>query len=763
MKSFERIGHNEAIVSPKEAQLPVANPNRTHDDHDAPEYASIPNDLPYIVDTRPMCQGLPFILTDSAHPRHVLKHGNHFLVLDQSGTIPLCNTLGYGYYRHDTRHLSHWEISINDMPLSLLSSNFSKGYAAELLYTNTHTEVVSQQKLTMHRHVVLTDHVWERIVFENYDSKPVDVEVKMVFQSDFADMFEVRGLNRPNRGDRMVPITDASGASMFLAYRGQDGVLLETIIEFVTLRPIDIQDGVATFKLTLPVRCTQSIEIRMSTRMGGHTISAGEKHTSFAAAADAADAEYLRWRHSQSGVITQNEIFDVALELCFRDLFILRQPTPKGYGLSAGIPWYSALFGRDTAITALQMMPFNLDIAKTGIDVLAAYQGKEDNDFTAEMPGRILHELRLGELARVKEIPHSPYYGTVDATQLWLMLIGEYIRWTADLESLTNWWPNIKLALSYLDRASPNGYITYEREGPDGLENQGWKDSHDSMTYSDGTLAKAPIAVCEAQGYLYAAWVESAQVAQLLGHHKEADVLLAKAADLKARFQKDFWMESENFIALALDGDGKHVGAITSNPGHCLWTGILDQDKADLVASRLMAPDLNSGWGVRTLSSGAVAFNPMSYHNGSIWPHDNAIIMDGLRKTGRIDDAHGLMKKMFEVMQQQAEFRLPELFCGFPRTASTRPVDYPVSCIPQAWAVGTMFQMLKACINFQPDAMRKVLRIVNPVLPEWLSDIKILGLRVGNATIDLALHCDGQSTYCRVLRKQGDVRVIIEN
>lgn len=763
MKSFERTKgeqKSEAISNPptREAELPAAAERQPE------EYTSIPSDLPYIVDTRPLCQGLPFILTDSAHPRHVMKHGNHFLVLDQSGTIPACNSLGYGYYRYDTRHLSQWEISINDMPLSLLSSNFSKGYAAELLYTNTHTEAVGQQKLTMHRHMVLTDNLWERIVFENYDSKPVEVEVKMVFQSDFADIFEVRGLNRPMRGDRMIPIMDPAAGGLFLAYRGRDGMLIETIVEFMTVRPAEIVDGTATFKLTLPVRCTQSIEIRISTRIAGQNVAAGEKFTSFAAASDAADAEYLRWRHNQARIATQNEIFDVALELCFRDLFILRQPTPKGMGLAAGIPWYSALFGRDSAITALQMLPFNTELAKTTIDVLAAYQGVEDNDFTAEKPGRILHELRLGELARIKEIPHSPYYGTVDATQLWLMLIAEYIRWTADMPSLECWWPHIKMALAYMDaEIEQTGYMCYMREGPSGLENQGWKDSHDSMTYSDGNLAAPPIAVCEAQGYLYAAWIAAAEMARLLGHGKEADQILQKAANLKERFQKDFWMENEQFVALALDGSGNHVGAISSNPGHCLWTGILDPDKAELVANRLIAPDLNSGWGIRTLSSGAVAFNPMSYHNGSVWPHDNAIIMDGLRKTGRIEEATQLMKKMFEVMQQQAEFRLPELFCGFPRTASTRPVDYPVSCIPQAWAVGTMFQMLKACINFEPDATRRVLRIVNPVLPEWLIDLRLMGLRIGNATIDLALHCDGQSTYCRVLRKQGDIRVIIES
>lgn len=758
MKSFERISQNDTVASSVAGNL---SQNQV-ESQIMPMAAKGPEDLQYMVDTRPLCQGMPFILTDSAHPRHVLKHGNHFLVLDQSGIVPACNSLGYGYYRYDTRHLSQWEVSINDMPLSLLSSNFSKGYAAELLYTNTHTEAVSQQKLTMHRHLVLTDYVWEKIVFENYDSKAVDVEVKMVFLSDFADMFEVRGLNRPQRGDRMVPVTDQSGASLYLAYRGLDGILLETIVEFITVRPIEITDGNATFRLTLPVRCTQSIELRISTRMAGQNVSAGEKHTSFAAAADAADAEYLRWRHNSAKVSTQNEIFDVALELCFRDLFILRQPTPKGYGISAGLPWYSALFGRDSAITALQMLPFNLEVAKTTIDVLAAYQGNENNTFTAEKPGRILHELRLGELARIKEIPHSPYYGTVDATQLWLMLIGEYIRWSGDLNSLTDWWPNIKLALSYLDAESKDGYISYLRESPEGLENQGWKDSGDSMTYSDGSIASPPISVCEAQGYLYAAWLECAGLASLLGHNKEAEDLLEKASLLKTRFQNDFWMESEQYVAMALDGNKRQVGAISSNPGHCLWTGILDQDKAELVASRLVAPDLNSGWGVRTLSSGAIAFNPMSYHNGSIWPHDNAIIMEGLRRAGRIEDAQGLMLKMFEVMQKQAEFRLPELFCGFPRT-STRPVDYPVSCIPQAWAVGSMFQMLKACINFQPDAVRKVVRIVNPVLPDWLCDIKIMGLRIGNASIDLALHCDGESTYCRVLRKQGDVKVIIES
>lgn len=709
---------------------------------------------------RPLCQGLPFVMTDAAHPRNAVKHGSHFLVLDESGLIPSCNTLGYGYYRYDTRHISSMEISLNGSPLSLLSSDFSKGYGAELLYTNNHSESAAQQKITVHRKLLLTDVYWEQITLENFDFAPLPVELALRFQSDFADIFEVRGTNRPQRGQRMLPTSDQS--TIFLAYSGLDNVLLETVIEFKSTIPTKVSDGEAIFRITLPVRQPISIEICVSTRWNHKSPKLVANGETFKDAAAIADNSYLSWRADMTTIETDLNPFNVAIENCYRDLYMLRQPTPKGLGIAAGIPWYCALFGRDTAITALQLLPFAPELARSCIDVLAAYQGEKTDTFRAERSGKILHELRVGEMARLNEIPHSPYYGTVDATQLWLILLCEYIDWTGDVEYARQMWPSVKSALRFLEQATRGGYITYKRESRLGLENQGWKDSGDSVTHKSGVLAEPPIALCEAQGYLYAAWIRVARLAHMLGYNTYGVKLQNRARSLKERFQSDFWMSEENFVAIALDKDGNQVQSVSSNPGHCLWSEILSPEQAKIVADRLMSQDLFSGWGIRTLSSEASSYNPLSYHNGSVWPHDNGIICEGLRKIGRTKDILTVLTAMYDAMRRQSDFRLPELFCGFERLDAPQPIDYPVSCRPQAWAAGAVFQMLRACVNITPDAMNRRLRIVDPVLPIWLKQLRIYGLKLGNADVDIALRREGDSTYCTVLRKKGDIRVVVE-
>ncbi len=577
-------------------------------------------------------------------------------------------------------------------------------------------------------------------------------------------MFEVRGLNLSQRGERMVPLSGRDGRSLSLAYKGLDGLLQETLISLdaTSAKFASLQDGKFTIRLNLPVRQSRSISLKVLTRLNGKAAIVSHDEVDYASALKQATSKYLSWCNSLVDVQTCQELFDVSLSRSLKDVYILRQPTPHGIGLAAGIPWYCAVFGRDSAITAMQMLPFAPELARETIEVLAAYQGQKDDLYKAEHPGRIMHELRLGELARRAEIPHSPYYGTVDATQLWLILYAQYICWSGDMELAKRLWPAVQLALDWLDRACISGYITYQRESPHGLENQGWKDSGDSVMHRDGRLANPPIALCEAQAYLYQAWQEVANVAVMLGQSDMADSLMEKANSLKARFQRDFWMSDESYLALALDRDGSQVETISSNPGHCLVSGILDEEKAELVAARLMKPELHTSWGIRTLSSAAAAFNPISYHNGSIWPHDNSMITEGLRKVGRIGDVHSIMRELFEVMLLQPDFRLPELFCGFDKVDAAAPINYPVSCSPQAWAAGSIFQLLKVCLNFEPDAMRGVLRVREPALPDWLNTVSLTGLRVGSASLDLKVTSLGGSTSCQILRKEGNLRVIIE-
>ena len=722
----------------------------------------------YVEDSRPLCEGTPFVLTDAAHPRLTLKQGSHFLVLDEVGFIPACNTLGYGYYRHDTRHLSQWEVTLNGIALSVLSNEVHQGYGGTLLYTNPLINDIPQQKLSIKRKLVLDDLLWEKITIENFGTESYDIDLQIKFQSDFADMFEVRGLNRSQRGQRMLPTNSSDGKKVFLAYRGLEGLLAETEIEFCTTKPETIADGLVTFKLRVPVKDIIELETRIITKWDGEAaencdIQIADK-SSFHSYQSTADDKYKQWRGQVASISTGHELVNFSIERCFNDIYILRQPTPKGNGLAAGIPWYCTIFGRDSAITGLQILPFMPEIARDCITVLAAYQGKRYDEFTSEQPGRIMHEIRIGELARTKQIPHIPYYGTIDATQLWLMLFCEYIKWTGDLEFAKSLWPAVKLALSWLDKTveEGNGYLRYKQKNPHELENQGWKDSRDSIMYRDGTLAQPPIAVCEAQGYLYAAQRDLSQIASMLGHKQMAKDLINSATVFKDRFNRDFWMEADRFICLALDGNNRKADVISSNPGHCLWSGILNDDKAQMVADRLMQSDVNSGWGIRTLSAQAVDYSPIAYHNGTVWPHDNAIIGEGMRHVGRTEEMQKIMQEIVEVSLYYTEHRLPELICGFDRVGTYSPVGYPVSCSPQAWAAGSLLQMIKACINFLPDAANNTLRIVEPSLPEWLGRVTVKGLKVGKAELDLAFDTREGYTICQILRKTGKVKVIVE-
>lgn len=388
----------------------------------------------YKVDTRPLCQGMPFVLTDAAHPRMVLKNGSQFLVLDRAASIPACNTLGYGYYRYDTRFLSEWEFFLNGVPMSLLSSNVSEGYNATFLHTNVQLEGIPQQTITVRRELVVHELLWEKIIIENFLNACVDCELTIKFQSDFADMFEVRGLNREYRGERMLPVASRDLSTLFLAYKGTDNILLESIIEFHGRKPIRIEDGEVTFRMELHGRERQEFEISLSTAQNGREQALNPARCGFNKAKLLTDNQYKSWASSWATIDTEHELFDAALERGIRDVFILRQPTPKGYGIAAGIPWYTAVFGRDSAITAWQFLPYTKDLARETIDVLGKYQGAKEDERTEESPGRIMHEYRYGELSRSHLIPHTPYYGTVDATQLWLLLLCEYIDWTGDLE-----------------------------------------------------------------------------------------------------------------------------------------------------------------------------------------------------------------------------------------------------------------------------------------------------------------------------------------
>jgi len=492
-------------------------------------------------------------------------------------------------------------------------------------------------------------------------------------------------------------------------------------------------------------------------------LAGGEAEPRAARAAAQLESEHAEWVGACAQITTDNELFDRLLDASVRDLHALMMPVGNDQLPAAGIPWYVAPFGRDSLLTACESLIVNPDVARGTLLVLARLQARADEAWRDAEPGKILHELRIGELARTGHIPHTPYYGTVDATPLFLMVAGGYYRWTLDLDTMVQLLPAFDAALRWIDEwgdRDGDGFVEYERRGPAGLVNHGWKDSHDCIVHADGSLAQGPIALVEVQGYVYEAKLRIADVYEALGYTLRADELRAEAGVLRTLFNEAFWNPDEEFFALALDGNKEQVRSVTSNPAHCLYCGIVDEEKAAQVAERLMAPDMFSGWGIRTLSSSSPAYNPMSYHNGSVWPHDNAIAAAGLKRYG-FDAATGrIATALVDVAAGARDFRLPELFCGFQRDGSRAIVAYPVACIPQAWAAAAPFMLVQAMLGISAHAPENRLTVDRPQLPDWLESVEIRDIRVSGSRVSLAFRESGQgSTGFSLLAQQGDVRV----
>jgi len=477
---------------------------------------------------------------------------------------------------------------------------------------------------------------------------------------------------------------------------------------------------------------------------------------SFEKALAAARADFDAWLLGNTGVDTSNQTLNKVIERAVQDINMLRLGP---LGIAAGLPQFAVPFGRDSAITGLQTCWLMPALSRNIILALASYQGTKFDAVTAEEPGKIMHELRTGEMVKTGEAPFGPYYGTVDATQLWLMLIAEYTKWTGDFALSAELWEKIEAAVSFLRRRSRSGFITYGGRPGEALANQCWKDSYNSIMYSDGKLAVAPIAVCEAQGYLYAALIGVAQVARSHGKNAYARRLEARAQTLKLRFQKEFWMPKQGFVALALDKHRRQCDVISSNPGHLLGLGILTRRQEKLVAKRLMQPDMFNGWFIRTLASSEVAYDESDYQRGSGWPHDNGLAAVGMRTIGHYEDAIKVFGAHVDIASAAGDFRLHELYCGNARTPdATEPVHYKVACVPQAWAAGSILHMLRACINPMPD--KGTLKIVNPHLPEWLPTVTVSRMKIGDSEVDLqfARNADGK-TDCVIKRNADNLNV----
>ncbi len=727
----------------------------------------------------------PCVVSERPQPTLTVKDDDLFLVTDTIGNISGCSLQdgnpSMGLFCADTRFLSRLELQINGRSPVLLSSTADKGFALSVLCTNPRIDNhLNADTIGIRRELVLNGALFEEIEVANYSTNSITFELSLSFDADFVDLFEVRGHSRKQRGrllrlaepthleetgDGLVPPATQLNReeSLILAYQGLDGAVMESRIQFQHQQPDYFQGYTAIWKLELASHETKKLGYRLHKLTNNQPSSGVNAATTLAQAKASELMEEQNWVQQITRISSDKSLFNRVIERAEEDMYLLRQSFGKYKTVSAGVPWFSTLFGRDSIITASQTLMLNPQIAKETLIILAAYQGKKEDEWREEEPGKILHELRMGELARCKEIPHTPYYGTVDATPLWLMLYADYYAWTHDQETLEQLWRNAILAMGWIDRnLQETGYLSYYRKSKGGLINQGWKDSGDCIVNRKGELAKGSISLCEVQAYVYAAKIKLAEIARMKKCLDLADRWQEEAKNLRVRFNKDFWIEDQDFCALGLDGEGKQVDSITSNPGHCLQLGIFTPEKAHSVAERLRAPDMFNGWGIRTLSSLSPAYNPMGYHIGSVWPHDNSLIAMGLRSLGLIDQALELFQGLFNMTFQQSYQRPPELFCGYELNGDNAPVQYPVACTPQAWATGSIFQLLQMIVNLVPDAQNNFLRIVDPALPESINRLSLHNLRVGRTILDLEFERVGSTTSCRVANKRGNLRVVIE-
>ena len=716
---------------------------------------------------RQQVAGVPVLVTDLANKTLAVKEGETFLYSDTEGNLDDRKDFGLGLYHRDTRFLSHFLMRLSGREPVLLSSSSQRSYMAFVDLTNLdlyegEEPVVRQQTLNIRRIRAIDGRLFERVRVKNYNPHPVAVDVEFSFGADFADIFEVRGMARETTGDFEPP--RAEGREVEFAYRGRDGVRRVTRIEFGSdpARLVVAGDLVqAAFHLRLGAYQTRLVTMTVEPIVDGDAPPPRE----FDGAVHGLRRSYEEWERESTLVVTDNELFNELLERGLRDLRALYTRTDGGGILAAGIPWYVTAFGRDALIASHQMLTVNPRLARDALRYLTAHQGTERDDRRDEEPGKIMHELRQGELAGAGLVPHTPYYGSVDATPWFLILFAQYFRWTGDREGVRELLPAAEAALAWIDRDGDldgDGFVEYRTRSPIGIRNQGWKDSSDSVAHADGTLAEPPIALVEVQAYVHLAKLRMADVFEALGDPERANLLRKEAAILRQRFNEAFWMEDEKYFAAALDGEKRQVRSIVSNPGHGLYCDIVDADKAEHLARRLLAPDMFSGWGVRTMSKSAVSYNPMSYHNGSVWPHDNALIAAGLKRYGFVRATNRVATALFDAAIGADYMRLPELFCGFTRRSPNRPVSYPIACSPQAWAAGSPFLILQGMLGISARAHENLLTVNKPQLPVWLNTVELRGLRVGHSRITLLFRREGEITGFSLLSREGDVRVVME-
>jgi glycogen debranching enzyme len=698
----------------------------------------------------------------STRPRRTLKHGDCFVVLDSHADIGATPGGPDGIFFCDTRYLSHLEMLLNGQQPLLLGSSVRDDNSI-LTVDLTNPDIYLDQKLALPKdmlHVVRTLFLWrgtayQRLRMQNHGDLPFDVRLSLAFASDFADLFEVRGLRRQRRGAATAEVNGEAGVE--LNYQGLDGNWRRTMLLFDPA-PERLSSSLASYAFSLQPNESRSVFVTVKCERGVEKSSPLPFRKGLRAAFD----EHKNANRGIATVTSSNQVFNEVLCRSMADLSMLTTSTPQGPYPYAGIPWYSTTFGRDGIITALQMLWCDSRIARGVLRRLAAFQAREFDPLAEAAPGKILHEMRGGEMAMLREIPFGLYYGSVDSTPLFVMLAGLYTEHTGDVETLRELWPNIEAALGWIDGPGDpdrDGFVEYHRADETGLVNQGWKDSHDAIFHADGSIAQGPIALCEVQGYVYAAKRLAARGARRLGKHALGDILDAEAASLAERFEAAFWCEDIGTYALALDGQKRPCRVRTSNAGQVLFSGIAAPDRAEAVMRDLMRPSFFSGWGIRTVAREERRYNPMSYHNGSVWPHDNSLIAAGFARYGHKSAIDRVFKGLFDAASYMDLRRLPELYCGFQRGRQRGPTLYPVACSPQAWAAGTPLLLLQSSLGLEFDPDRNEILLRKPRLPPFLEEVTLRNLRLGKSAVDLMLRRHGTDVSLQVLRNEGQIKV----
>ena len=696
--------------------------------------------------------------------KHVLKHGDTFAVLDHFGDIRPGALGELGLYHGGTRFLSLMSIEIEDhRPLFLASSLRDNDGQLIVALTNPDLMEDGQVRVLLGTlQLSLRKFLWrgayhQRLEVENHGLENIEVDLTLRFAADYVDVFEVRGAKRTNRG-RPLPTT-VEAQRVIIGYRGLDDVTRRTSLRF-TPAPQALDGHCARFDLALAPRQRRTFDVVAACLQPPSPARAStfdEAHEDAEAALQRSNAWccHLRTTNQQVNDWVDRAIFDVHM-----------MTTELGSGPYpyAGIPWFNTPFGRDGIITALESMWMRPHLARGVLGFLAATQATELIPDQDAEPGKIVHEMRSGEMASLGEVPFGRYYGSVDSTPLFVMLAGAYFQRTADLEFLESIWPNLEAALDWIDQYGDrdgDGFVEYQRRSSVGLMHQGWKDSDDAVFHADGTLAHGPIALCEVQGYVHAARLAGASLASRLGRQERAAELRSRAESLRDRFDEAFWCEDLSLYALALDGDKMPCRVRSSNAGQCLFTGIAAPERGRRVARALASAEFFSGWGIRTVASSEARYNPMGYHTGSVWPHDNALIAMGLGRMGVGDEAVRLVTALFEASLHFDLQRMPELFCGFSRHPADPPVAYPVACAPQAWSAASVLSLLQTCLGLRIDASRSQVRFTRPRLPPMVEELRIHDLQIGDATVDLLLLRHEDDVGVNVLGRSGEVEIIV--